>query len=134
MLSQHKITSIAVEAAAVADPAHATISPSGVKALDEIGCIDWVKDHRPRKLSSYLQERADLIIALTDSKLPRPALPSTKWIRDIDLFGIAVSNPYPDTLDEASLERYRKTREELSEVINLKFNDILEKIDAIPNL
>ena len=134
-LYQLKLSSvIEVEAAAASDPAHATISPSGVKALKEIGCDSWVNKHRPRKLSPYLQERADLIIALTDSELPRPTTPAKKVITDIDLFGTEISNPYPDKEDSDSLERYRKTREELSFALDEKLTEILEKIHALPVL
>ncbi len=133
-LYQAKITTVAVEAAAVADPAHATISPSGVKALQEIGCDAWIENHRPRKLSPYLQERADLIIALTDSALPRKSAPNTKAITDTDLFGASITNPYPDDEDVASLERYRKTREEINLALDQALPEILKRIDALPKL
>lgn len=133
-LYQNKITDVVVEAAAVADPAHATISPSGVKALAEKGCESWISKHRPRKLSPYLQNRADLIIALTDSALPRPSTQKTTVITDVELFGQAISNPYPDEEDQLSLERYQKTRDELNVSIDKIFSEILAKVKALPNL
>lgn len=133
-LYQAKVSTVAVEAAAVADPAHATISPSGVKALQEIGCDTWIENHRPRKLSPYLQERADLLIALTDSALPRKSSSNVKVITDTDLFGSSISNPYPDNEDTASLERYRKTREELNVALDQALAEILERIDGLPRL
>lgn len=129
-----KVTNVVVEAAAVADPAHATISPSGVKALEEIKCESWVSKHRPRKLSPYLQGRADMIVALTDSSLPRPSTTNTTVISDEDLFGQAITNPYPDNEDDESLERYRKTRNELDTALDKALPLILEKVDALPKL
>lgn len=129
-----KVSNVVIEAAAVADPAHATISPSGVKALEEINCASWVGKHRPRKLSPYLQERADMLIALTDSSLPRPSTSKATVITDADLFGQAISNPYPDYEDEESLERYRKTRDELNAALDKVLPVILEKVDALPKL
>ncbi|UZJ39807.1 hypothetical protein OO185_01550 [Prosthecochloris sp. SCSIO W1102] len=129
-----KISNVIVEAAAVADPAHATISPSAQKALAEIHCESWISQHRPRKLSPYLQNRADLIIALTDSALPRPSPPNTAVITDIDLFGMAISNPYPDKEDQASLKRYQATRNELNDALDRNLARILEKVNALPIL
>lgn len=129
-----KVSNVVVEAAAVADPAHATISPSGVKALEEIKCESWVSQHRPRKLSPYLQKRADIIIALTDSSLPRPSTPDATVITDVDLFGKIITNPYPDHEDKESLERYRKTRDELDAALDKVLPVILEKVDALPKL
>ena len=45
-----------------------------------------------------------------------------------------ISNPYPDEEDSDSLERYRKTREELSLALDEKLPEILEKIHALPVL
>ncbi len=56
LLDRKKVSTVAVDAAAIADPHHATVSPSAVKAVAEIECECWIKNHRPRKLSPYLQQ------------------------------------------------------------------------------
>lgn len=58
-LADAKIGGVSVEAAAIGDPAYSRISPSAIAVLDEIDCRKYIAQHRPRKLSSYLQKRAD---------------------------------------------------------------------------
>ncbi|RMH04183.1 MAG: hypothetical protein D6704_11595 [Nitrospirae bacterium] len=133
LLDKNKLSaSVTVDAAAIADPHHATVSPSAVKAIAEIGCERWIEAHRPRKLCPYLQERADLIIAVTDRPLARGTNSSNKVVTDKELFGIRISNPYPDNQDDESLEKYRKVRDEMKRLINEKLDEILERAGAIP--
>jgi len=133
-LSSEKISNVAVEAAAIADPHHPTISPSALTALSEIGCAQLVSEHRPRKLSTFLQHRADLIIALTDASLARTSHTSPRIVTDEEVFGTRIANPYPDNEDSASLERYRISRDQIEHAIDEKFWEILERFDARPTL
>jgi len=134
MLHDAKITNIAIEAAAVADPHHATVSPSAIRALEEAGCESWLIGHRPRKLSSYLQNRADLIIALTDGGLARSPDSTEKVVTDVELFGRKITNPYPDTEDDESLSKYRATRSELVDALEGSVDEILRRVGATPEI
>lgn len=129
-----KLSGLTVEAAAIADPHHATVSPSAVKAVREIGCDTWIEGHRPRKLCPYLQERADLIIVLTDGSLARQSQRSDKVIRDTQLFGFHVPNPYPDSDDDASLKRYRDVRDAMQRAIDNKLPQIIELAGGTPEV
>jgi protein-tyrosine-phosphatase len=134
LADKKKISGLAVEAAAVADPHHATISPSALRAIQETGRERWIEKHRPRKLCAYLQDRADLIIALTDTALARRAEGLDKVVTDRELFGVTVPNPYPDKQDDESLKKYREVRDQLDYVINEKFDAILELANARPTV
>ena len=134
LIDRKKVPGLAVEAAAVADPHHATISPSALKAIQETGRERWIEKHRPRKLCPYLQDRADLIIALTDTTLARRADPLNKVVTDRELFGAAVPNPYPDKEDAASLKRYRDVRDQLDQLLNEHFDVILKRANAKPSI
>jgi len=127
-LHDAKIANIAVEAAAVADPHHATVSPSAIRALQEVGCDSWLVGHRPRKLSAYLQNRADLIVALTDGGLARSPESADKVVTDVELFGRKITNPYPDTEDDESLNKYRATRSELMAALEESMDQILHRV------
>lgn len=131
-LSKEKISNVAVEAAAVADPHHPTISPSAVKALMEIGCESWISTHRPRKLCRFLQQRADLIIALTDASLSRTDKASSRVVMDEDVLGVRIENPYPDHDDAESLDRYRASRDQIVAAIDRNMYRLLEILDARP--
>ncbi len=133
-LHDMKITGVAVEAAAVADPHHSTVSPSAIKALAEIGCEHWLKGHRPRKLCQYLQDRADLIVALTDKDFVRTNSQRAKLVSDEQLFGKSIMNPYPDNEDEESLKRYRKSRKQIESAIDKHFVRILKHVGATPSI
>jgi len=133
LLDQNKIHAVA-DAAAIADPHHATVSPSAVKAVAEIGCERWIENHRPRKLSPYLQERADLIIAVTDRQLARRPHSLDKVITDKKLFGTSIPNPYPDDEDDKSLKKYRKVCKKMKRVIISNFTEILKRAKATPNV
>lgn len=134
LIDRKKISGLAVEAAAVADPHHATISPSALKAIQETGREGWIEKHRPRKLCPYLQDRADLIIALTDTTLARRPDRLKKVVTDRELFGAVIPNPYPDKEDNESLRKYREVRDQLDHLINEKFEVILERADAKPSV
>lgn len=131
-LHDSKITTITTEAAAVAEPLHSKVSRSAIDVLKEHGCEGWIRGHRPRKLSRYLQNRADLIVLLTKGGLSRSSRGSTKVVTDIELFNRKISNPYPDKGDAESLERYRNTFFELKDVFDDKFEDILQRLDSAP--
>lgn len=134
MLDEAKITGIKVEAAAIADPHNPTVSPSALKALAEIGADQWLAGHRPRKLSTYLQARASMIIVLSDLPLARDPGASTNVLFDRDLFGASITNPYPDLEDDGSLTRYRAARQELESAVEAKFGEILDLLDATPKV
>jgi protein-tyrosine-phosphatase len=133
LLDQNKISAVA-DAAAIADPHHATVSPSAVKAVAEIGCKHWIENHRPRKLSPYLQNRADLIIAVTDRQLARRPNSLDKVVTDKELFGISITNPYPDNEDDKSLQKYRKVCKKMEQVINDNFTEILKRAKVTPSI
>lgn len=132
LLDKKKFSGVAVDAAAIADPHHATISASAVKAVAEIGCDRWIENLRPRKLCPYLQERADLVIAITDRPLARRPGSSDNVVTDKEFFGVNISNPYPDNEDEESLAKYRKVRDQLQDVISANLDRILERARAVP--
>jgi protein-tyrosine-phosphatase len=132
-LQKAKISTIAVEAAAVAEPPHSKISVSAVRALDEINCSRWLDGHRPRKLSQYLQDRADLVILLTDRHI-RKGRRSKKIKTDVKLFGYPVMNPAPDYEDDASLIKYREARTNIEKAIDDNFMRILDLAKARPSL
>jgi protein-tyrosine-phosphatase len=134
LLNDKRITGIAVEAAAVGDPSHSTVSPSAIKALAEIGCEQWLTGHRPRKLCQFLQDRADLIIVLTHKDLLRTNEQNTKVTTDRNLFGKSIRNPYPDREDEESLRRYRSSRKQLENAIRKNLDKILQLIGAVPTV
>lgn len=131
LLYEKKITGITVEAAAAGDPHHSTVSPSAIKVLEETGCDQWLIGHRPRKLSQFLQDRADLIIVLTDKGYLRTDDQHTKVITDENLFGEQIINPYPDGEDEESLHRYRNSKMQLELAIQDNLDKILQLIDAV---
>jgi protein-tyrosine-phosphatase len=133
-LERLKIATATVDAAAVADPHHNRISPSAIRVLDEIGCSKWIKDDRPRKLSPYLQDRADLIIALTDSRLARAPDRPEKIITDVDLFGFRITNPYPDKEDDDSIVEYRNSRKQIAAGIDATLEKILDLSEAAPRI
>lgn len=132
LVDRNKVPGLIVDAAAVADPHHATISPSALEALRETGHEKWVIQHRPRKLCAYLQARADLIVLLTDSTLARRPNPATNVVTDQELFGVSVPNPYPDNEDEESVKKYRAARDQLECLITDKFGEILARAGARP--
>ena len=132
LVDSHKVPGVAVDAAAVADPHYATISPSALKVIRETGREKWIKKHRPRKLCAYLQTRADLIIALTDTTLARRPDPARNLVTDQELFGVSIPNPYPDNEDEDSLKKYRSVRDKLDSLISGKFEAILKRAGARP--
>ena len=132
LADKNKIAGLAVDAAAIADPHHATISPSAFQAIKETGRERWIQSHRPRKLSPYLQRRADLIIALTDRPLARSPVSNHKVVTDREIFGTSIPNPYPDDGDEPSLARYRAVRDQLDQLITEKFDAILSLAGAQP--
>lgn len=134
LLNDKKITGITVEAAAAGDPHHSTVSPSAINVLAEIGCDQWLTGHRPRKLCQFLQDRADLIIVLTDKGYLRTDDQHTKVITDENLFGERITNPYPDREDEESLHRYRDSRTQLELAIQNNLDRILQLIDAVPTI
>jgi protein-tyrosine-phosphatase len=127
-LQQLKITGVAVDAAAVAEPVHAQISPSVRTVLAEVGAAHHLDNHYPRKMCKYLQDRADLIIRLTDVPLTRPVLAPSKVIDDIDLFGERVLNPYPDDQSSAAVGRYRASRDTLSASLDSALPEILNRL------
>lgn len=132
LLHSAKLSGITVDAAAIADPHHSTVSPSAVKAVQQIGCDEWIRGHRPRKLSPYLQDRADLIVILTDRNLARPAKYSAKVIRDTELFGFHIANPYPDNEDEVSLKKYCEVRDSMQKAITDNLSQIVELAGGTP--
>lgn len=134
LIDRKKVPGLAVEAAAVADPHHATISPSAFKAIQESGRERWIEKHRPRKLCPYLQDRADLIIALTDTTLARRADPFHKVVTDHELFGVTIKNPYPDKEDAASLKTYQDVRDQLDQLLTEHFDVILDRANAKPSV
>lgn len=134
LADRNKIAGLAVDAAAIADPHHATISPSALKAIKETGRERWIHEHRPRKLSPYLQRRADLIIALTDRSLARSPEPASKVVTDREIFGTSIPNPYPDNEDELSLAKYRAVRDQLDQLITERFEAILARAGAQPTI
>ena len=127
LADRHKISGLAVDAAAVADPHHSAISPSAFKAIAETKRQEWIAEHRPRKLCAYLQKRADLIIMLTGGPLARPTPAGPRVITDLELFGESVPNPYPDTGNEESLVKYRNVRDQLDRLIEANLNSIIER-------
>jgi protein-tyrosine-phosphatase len=131
-LEKSKIV-VAVDAAAVADPYNAKISPSAVRVLEEVNCSEWIKDHRPRKLSAYLQDRANLVVVLTDSAL-RASDRSGKVVTDVGLFGRQIANPYPDNEDNESLEKYREARRAIERGIDDNFEKLLNLANARPQI
>jgi protein-tyrosine-phosphatase len=130
LVDRHKIAGLVVDAAAVADPHHSTISPPALRAITETGRERWIDRHRPRKLCAYLQDRANLIIMLTGGPLARPTATGPKVVTDLELFGESVPNPYPDTEDEESLVKYRNVRDQLERLIELNFDEIVERAGA----
>jgi len=132
LIDKKKITSVAVEAAAVADPHYATISPSGFRAIQETGRERWIQGHRPRKLCHYLQNRADLIIALTDATLARRRGGLNNIVTDQELFSTMIPNPYPDNEDGESLMKYRNVRDQIDQLIEGNFDKILDLANAKP--
>jgi protein-tyrosine-phosphatase len=132
LLDKSKLSGVVVDAAAIADPHHATVSPSAIKAVAEIGCDRWIENHRPPKLCPYLQERADLIVAVTDQPLVRRATSSDNVITAKDFFGVDIPNPYPDNEDNESFARYRKVRDQMENVISANLDRILERAGAVP--
>lgn len=132
LVDRHKIPGVAVDAAAVADPHHSTISPSAYRAIAETNRERWIDKHRPRKLCAYLQDRADLIIMLTGGPLARSAATGSNVVTDVELFSESVPNPYPDNEDEASLAKYRAVRDQLDLLIESHFNAIIERAGARP--
>ncbi len=133
LADRHKIPGLVVDAAAVADPHHSAISLSALKAITETGRERWIDKHRPRKLCAYLQDRADLIIMLTDGgPLARSAATGPKVMTDLELFGESVPNPYPDAGDEKSLMKYRESRDQLDRLIEANFVEIVERAGARP--
>jgi protein-tyrosine-phosphatase len=132
LVDRHKIPDVAVDAAAVADPHHSTISPSAYRAIAETNRERWIDKHRPRKLCAYLQDRADLIIMLTGGPLARSAATGSNVVTDVELFGESVPNPYPDNEDEASLAKYRAVRDQLDRLIESHFDAIVERAGARP--
>lgn len=133
MLDRHKLTGVAVEAAAIADPHHATISPSARKAIAALGQDRWIENHRPRKMSAYMQDRADLIIGLSEFPLARKPETPQKYVMDQEIFGHSIANPYPDTEDDESLKRYVDVRDDLQRVISDNFDAILARAGATPS-
>jgi protein-tyrosine-phosphatase len=134
LIDRKKVSGVAVEASAVADPHHATISPSALKAMQETGRERWIEKHRPRKLCPYLRDQADLIIAFTDESLARRTDRSEIIVTDRDLFGETIENPYPDKEDDESLQKYKDVRDQLDRLINEKFDVILERANAKPSV
>lgn len=132
LVDRHKIPGLVVDAAAVADPHHSTISPSALRAITEAGRARWIDKHRPRKLCAYLQDRANLIIMLTGGQLARSAANGPKVVTDLELFGESVPNPYPDAEDEESLVRYRGVRDQMERLIESNLDAIVERADARP--
>lgn len=134
LLHENKITSVAVEAAAVAEPHKPYISVSAVAALKEAGYDHWLESHRPRKLCRYLQEKAHLIVVFTSHSLPRSASRKAKVTTDDDLFGKNTYNPFPDFGDDESLHKYRKGRDELENHLRNNFWKILGLLGARPKV
>ena len=134
LVDRKRIPGLAVDAAAIADPHHATVSPSALRAIRETQRERWIAHHRPRKLCGYLQARADLIIALTDGTLIRRAESPATVVTDRELFGVSIPNPYPDSQDAAALQRYRAVRDQLDEVIHTNLEAILERANARPSV
>jgi protein-tyrosine-phosphatase len=132
LVDRHKIPGLAVDAAAVADPHHSTISPSAHRAITETHRERWIDKHRPRKLCAYLQDRANLIIMLTGGPLARSTASGSNVITDVQLFGESIPNPYPDNEDEESLTKYRAVRDQLDRLIESHFDDIVERAGARP--
>ena len=133
-LADRKISGLAVEAAAVADPHNSTVSPSAMNVLRESQCETFLEGHRPRKMCRFLQDRADLIIALTDAPLARTSASSCKLKTSKDILGTDIINPYPDKGDEASLTRYRRCFKQLETALDRNFDRILDKLGATPSL
>jgi protein-tyrosine-phosphatase len=84
--------------------------------------------------ATELQDRADLIIAVTDRQLAREPNTSTKVVTDEELFGVSIPNPYPDNEDEESLEKYREVCAGMERVIEEHFDEILDRAGAVPRL
>ena len=134
ILHEKKISNVVVEAAAIIEPHHPTISPSARDVLKEVNCDHWIEHHRPRKLSRYLQNRADLIITLSDKPLPRASKRRTKVLSDLDILGEHVMNPYPDNHDEKSKKKYRRVRKILEKKITQNLDAILENSGWSPRV
>ncbi len=83
---------------------------------------------------SIVQERAGLIIAVTDRQLARRPDSLDKVITDKELFGTSIPNPYPDDEDEKSLKKYRKVCKKMKGVINDNFTEILKRAKANPSV
>jgi protein-tyrosine-phosphatase len=132
LVDRHKIPGVVIDAVAVADPHHSSISPSALRAITEVGQERWIEKHRPRKLCAYLQDRADLIIMLTGGPLARRTTTGPKVVTDVEIFGESVPNPYPDTEDEKSLVRYRNVRDQLDRLIGANLETIIERAGARP--
>lgn len=133
MLDRHKMTGVAVEAAAIADPHHPTISPSARKAVAALGQDRWIENHRPRKMCAFMQDRADLIIGLSEFPLARKLETPRKYVLDQEIFGHSIANPYPDAEDDESLARYIDVRDDLRRVISDNFDAILARAGATPS-
>jgi protein-tyrosine-phosphatase len=134
MLAHRKINAIAVEAAAIADPHAPQVSPSAIKALREIGCHASLSGHRPRKMCRFLQERADLVVALTDQPLARISTRDKKVVTSKAIFGLDITNPYPDNEDGESLVRYRACCTQLKEALEKHFDKLLKFVGATPTI
>jgi len=93
-----------------------------------------VREHRPRKLSPYLQERADLIVVMTDRALARASSRPDKIVADVEIFGHAIANPYPDHGDDASLAKYRSCRITIERAIDSNFEPLLDRANARPKI
>ena len=112
-----------------------TASKSAKAAIEDVCQEDLLSDHKCQPLSGYLKDRASLILVMTDD-LKRD-LPQSKTFTLKEFFGMQgnIGDPAPDRGDPESLNRFKKTANELKDILAdpdhlMKLDEYLEQSKA----
>jgi protein-tyrosine-phosphatase len=121
-----------VEAMAAGPPSKGEASFAAREAIRRAYGEDLLADHVPRQITPRVEQEADLILVMSERLLNPKSLAAEKTRVFKPFFGLEgyVEDPWPDGSDQAAFDRYTRCCAELQEILEGRFERLLEALRA----
>jgi protein-tyrosine-phosphatase len=127
---KHKLV---IKAAGLGPLSDSEVSYAARYVIKDLYGEDLLANHKPELLTSEMVEKADLILAMSDSLLLTPSkiLPPVKTFVLKEYFGLEgnIVDPWPDGKDIETLTRYRECANELRNVLGHNIEKLIKVLD-----